>query len=198
MATNAVIMWFTTVFFFLFFYRTYFKRDGFQGWNDTYQDTLSTAVCTMYLYFWSLGHQPLWVGLEDSSKKIFLGGDNVAVPLPRTKAIVWCFCHQNLRWVDVLLALIISGMDPRLQNTTWQRCCKSDDMMLLAILGHETEKRVRCRSGLWCVRHCQEESSYLTTIIPKFSPWNELGTVTLTWKITVLCLKIKKNYNQGK
>lgn len=51
--------------------------------------------------------------------------DNVAVPLPCTKAVVWCFCHQKMRWVDVLPTLIISGMDSRLQNTTWQKCCKS-------------------------------------------------------------------------
>lgn len=41
-----------------------------------------------------------------------------------------------MRRVDVLPPLIISGMDSRLENTTWQNVAKADDTMLLATLGH--------------------------------------------------------------
>lgn len=43
-------------------------------------------------------------------KKILLSGDNVAVPTPSYKGHCLMFLHQNPRWVEVSLTLIISGM----------------------------------------------------------------------------------------
>lgn len=108
------------------FFKTSFEKQMCFEDEITHFRTLWPAPfvhCIYFLLFWESRSSafmswPWGVFKEDVR-------DNVAVPLPCTKAIVWCFCHQKMRWVDVLPALIISGMDSRLQNTTWQKCCKS-------------------------------------------------------------------------
>lgn len=128
-------------------------KDMFLGWNPDLVVFRSLVIDHLAMFSYIFGVWLLRSGLEESSKKILLSGDNVAVPLPCTKAIVWCFCHQNLRWVDVLLTLIISGM-----VSDFKRLCGNDVAKAMIWCCWLLSGKAMYRTGLWGARHCQVDS----------------------------------------